>query len=393
MSQMPRLSWAQVTAARLERHALAVPLAGGTPAAIAARMCGVHAQVMTAAQWSIGLRLAGATRADVQAALWADRSLVKTFGPRGTVHLLPAADLPRWTGALSALPRSHGGPASAYLSTEQAETVLGAIGSALGSAELTVDELGEAVVEHCGSWAGDEVMPAFTGLWPRWRQALTLAGARGMLCFGPDRGRNVTFTSPRRWLTGFEPASAKDGLSWLVTQYLTAYGPATADDFARWLSVPRRVAATVFAEQAGSLQQVDLDGTPAWLPAGARPDATLSADRVPRGVRLLPYFDAYAVGGQPRGRLFPGVATERALVGGKVGGQAGTKPVLLVDGVVAGLWHQRKSARSIAITVEPFGELTAGQHRELADEARRLGEFYGSAAVLTLARVAARSHL
>src|SRR2546430_11134802 len=32
-----------------------------------------------------------------QHALWQDRSLVKTFGPRGTVHLLPAADLPMWT--------------------------------------------------------------------------------------------------------------------------------------------------------------------------------------------------------------------------------------------------------------------------------------------------------
>jgi hypothetical protein len=48
----------------------------------------------------------GPTRADVQRALWEDRSLVKTFGPRGTVHLLATADLPMWTGALSALPSS-----------------------------------------------------------------------------------------------------------------------------------------------------------------------------------------------------------------------------------------------------------------------------------------------
>ena len=39
-------------------------------------------------------------------ALWEERTLVKTFGPRGTIHLLPAADLPMWTGALSALPPS-----------------------------------------------------------------------------------------------------------------------------------------------------------------------------------------------------------------------------------------------------------------------------------------------
>ena len=41
--------------------------------------------VLSAAELSIGRRVAGATRADVQRALWEDRTLVKTFGPRGTV--------------------------------------------------------------------------------------------------------------------------------------------------------------------------------------------------------------------------------------------------------------------------------------------------------------------
>jgi len=67
-------------------------------------LCGAHAQVLSAAGLSIGRRLAGATRTDVQRALWSERTLVKTFAPRGTVHLLPTAELPMWTGALSALP-------------------------------------------------------------------------------------------------------------------------------------------------------------------------------------------------------------------------------------------------------------------------------------------------
>ena len=62
--------------------------------------------MLSAAELSIGRRIAGATRADVQRALWQERTLVKTFGPRGTIHLLPTADLPMWTGALSALPSS-----------------------------------------------------------------------------------------------------------------------------------------------------------------------------------------------------------------------------------------------------------------------------------------------
>ena len=88
----------------MARHALTEPTADLDPSGIASVMCGAHAQVLSAAELSIGRRIAGATRADVHRALWEDRTLVKTFGPRGTVHLLPTAELPMWTGALSALP-------------------------------------------------------------------------------------------------------------------------------------------------------------------------------------------------------------------------------------------------------------------------------------------------
>ena len=34
--------------------------------------------------------------------LWEKRSLVKTYGRRGTLHLLPAAELPLWMAAMQA---------------------------------------------------------------------------------------------------------------------------------------------------------------------------------------------------------------------------------------------------------------------------------------------------
>src|ERR1700727_2359591 len=105
-----------------------------------AAMCGAHAQVLSAAELSVGLRLGGATRADVRAALWTERSLVKVFGPRGTVHLLPTRDLALWTGALAAIPArvpapapapAGGVPADWRLTAEQTEEVVAAIGGAL----------------------------------------------------------------------------------------------------------------------------------------------------------------------------------------------------------------------------------------------------------------------
>ena len=106
---MTELSWAQVSARRLTRHRLPRSAAGGGPDAgdladVVSAICGAHAQIASAAELSIGLRVPGATRDLVRRALWRDRTLVKTRGPRGTVHLLAAADLPMWVGALSAVP-------------------------------------------------------------------------------------------------------------------------------------------------------------------------------------------------------------------------------------------------------------------------------------------------
>ena len=52
-----RLAWAEVCGRRMERHGLADPLPGDDPADAAAAMSGAHAQVMSAAELSLGLRL------------------------------------------------------------------------------------------------------------------------------------------------------------------------------------------------------------------------------------------------------------------------------------------------------------------------------------------------
>jgi hypothetical protein len=133
------------------------------------------------------------------------------------------------------------------------------------------------------------------------------------------------------------------------------------------------------------LERVELGGEPAWVVAG---DVETPPEPC-RGVWLLPYFDPYVVAGQPRALLYPGVAATRALT---PAGQAGNYPVLLIDGVVGGVWHQRRSGRKLAITVEPLSELTSSQRRQLEHEVGRVGEVMEATATLTVGTVAAGAH-
>ena len=380
---VPRLSWAEVCARRLERHGLDAPLPRARPADVVRAMGGVaHAQVLSAAELSIGLRTTGVTRADVRDALWTERTLVKTFGPRGTVHLLPAQDLPMWVGALSAAPRHLSSfPEDVRLTPDQTEAVLEAVAAALEDAELTVDELTEAVVEHAGPWAGDLVMPAFQGLWPRWRQALHLAGMRGVLCFGPTRGRKVTYTSPRRWLPGFQPADGPTSLAGVVRGYLHAYGPATPQQFAHWLDAPRQWAAALFDSLAGELDQVEVDGTLAWVAVG---DTTAPAGRAARRPAAALLRRLRLRGRQPAARAAVSGPSRRARareLPGAPGRRGG---------------RRRVAAAPLRPEARPHGGAAGpappARRRELDEQVERVGMILEGTPQLTIGTVTVGSH-
>jgi Winged helix DNA-binding domain len=266
---------------------------------------------------------------------------------------------------------------------EQTESVVAAIGEALRESELTVDELTEAVAAQAGTWAAEPVMPAFQTLWPRWRQATDRAAFAGQLCYGPDRGRKVTYTHPRRWAGDLAPVDADVAVAWLVEQYLRGYGPATAASFAQWVGAPTAWASDQLAAHPGLLR-VDLLGERAWDLHGSAVDVPDAP-----GSRLLSYFDAFVVGSQPRHLLFPGRARTRAL---SPSGQAGNYPVLLQDGLVAGVWHQRRAGRRLAVTVEPLRRLSRSRLADLEDQVRRCGEIVEADVTLTIGEVTVGPH-
>jgi hypothetical protein len=307
--------------------------------------------------------------------VWESRELVKTFGPRGTVHLLPTRDLPLWTGALDAVPRPlpSFGP-GVTLTPDELDAVVAGIATVLADAALTIDELDAALADTVGGWAVERSMPAFQVLWPRWRMAVDTAANRGALCFGPDRDRKVTYTSP-----GVVPAPASEALPWLVRAYLHSYGPARPEHLARWLSAPVPWAVALF-------ETVDLEpvGEHGWVVAG---DTDFPAVR-PGGVRLLPYFDAYAVGSHPRELVYPGRAAGRALARS----QAGNFPVLLLGGIVGSVWHQKKAGRFLDVTVEPLDGLSTARLRALDTEVDRVGAFTGLTPRLTVGPVTVGAH-
>lgn len=173
------LSWPGVWQRRLAAHLLDAPAPTTRLTDVVGAVCGIHAQVAASAELSLGLRLDNIRQADVRAALWTERNLVKTYGLRGTLHIFPTREVAMWLAALRARvpprpPRLVEGEA---IPPERLGEVLDAMRDALDGQQLTREEFGRALAERLGAWIEEASHPAFAGQMPRWQTALQPARA------------------------------------------------------------------------------------------------------------------------------------------------------------------------------------------------------------------------
>ena len=364
-----QLTWPGVLAWRLRRQCLDRRASRDEALGVIAKICGLHAQVMSSAELTLWVRVEDLEPGMVGEALWEHRALVRTWAMRGTLHLLPADELPTWVAAQGVLkPRHHAKSWQKYygLTYEEAEAMLAAIPEALDGRMLTREELAQEVGRIMGSEEiGGKLRDGFGAL-------LKPSAFRGDLLFAPSVGRNVCFARPDQWLSGWEPAETEVAAREVVRRYLAAYGPATREEFARWFGMTSPAQAGRLTESLGKeVSPVEVEGSHAWMLTEHVPEAKKAE---PSGVvRLLPAFDHYVVAA-PRDReaVLPEVLKRRVYRP-----QGWLSPVLSVDGRLEGVWsHERKGDR-LVVEIEPFTEQPEWVRRAAEEEAERLPRLLG----------------
>ncbi|HEY1391209.1 MAG TPA: winged helix DNA-binding domain-containing protein [Ktedonobacterales bacterium] len=375
---MRSFTWEAACQRRLTRQRLLAPAPAAQLVETVRAVGGVQAQILSAAELAIGARVAAITRQDVRAALWEQHTLVKSYGPRGTLHLLPADELPLWMAALQAAEALSGPPwyRRAGLAPSQADDLLNAIGDALDGRCLTRKELADAVTSQVGEWTRERLLSA-------WGELLAPAALAGRLCFGPGVGSQVSFVRADQWIGHWEQHDPQEALVELCRRYIATYGPATHQDIAHWFRLKPEQARTLMQSLAAELEEVDFIGRRAWLLASDRREDQQEVGE--SSLWLLPQYDCYLLGCGPRERIVPEEARPRVNTYGRGRFESATGlPVLLIDGVVAGIWERRKQGKATELRVEAFVELTSRQHEQLAAETARIGAFLGMNMALSL---------
>jgi len=364
------LAWEGVLAWRARRQHLAVRAPRDARSAVAADLAGLHAQVMASAELSWWARVEGLERDDLSAALWDDRTLVKTWAMRGTLHLLPARELGLWVAALGARlaerQRAPGVLNRIGVTPAQADAISAAIPEALHGRELTREALAQAVARIAGEpGLADAVLGQYGD------QLLKTAAFRGELCFAPKEGARVRFTLPATWLGPWEEHEEEAAVRELARRYLRAYGPSTAGDVGKWTGTTAAVGKGWLAALGDEATEVEVEGE--RLVALA-PEVEEAQRARPEGaVRLLPGYDAFTAGTAKRAEA---VIPERHR--GAVWQSAGRLlPVLVADGRILGTWRHAREGARLAVRIAPFGAVGAEVKAGAEAEAQRLAAFLG----------------
>src|SRR6266545_33488 len=362
------LTWSQVHAWRLAQHGLAPRLSRQDFLQAVSRTGGIQAQVLSAAELALWARVQRLSRADIQAALWQERSLVKTWAMRGTLHLLSTEELPLYVAARSRHDSRNWAGYFAYygLTPVQQESFLAAVPHVLGREPMTRQQLTDALVSHTWIAAVRELI-----LYSSWGSPLKPSAFRGDLCFGPSQGQNVTFVNPRAWLGAWPSLEPEAALQAIVRRYLQSYGPATRQDFARWWwgGGGMTTAKQTFQALTDELVEVDVEG---WRAIALRSTLEPMQQLEPREtIHLLPLFDAYPLGlGRDVEPLLP-QAYKRLVFRP----QGWISAVVLVGGAIQGVWQHTTRRDQTRVQVQMFAPPTTAIKQGIAAEAERLEAF------------------
>jgi hypothetical protein len=324
-------------------------------------ICGVQAQEPAAAALAVRARSKGLVAADVEQARISERSIMRTWCMRGTLHLLAAHDQ-KWLLSLHGqefIRKSQRRYEELGLSEEICVKAMGLIHRfLLNEGPLTRAELAEKLSRKGIPTEGQAAY-----------HLMRRAALEGVICFGPDNQGESTYVLIATWLRSDESSGYDDAIAKLARRYLEAYGPARPDDMATWSGLSMTKTREGFKDIKDELLEVDSDAVPYsmlksqlnWL------DDKLENRMI---VNLLPSYDPYLLGYRGRDLIVPKQFARQIHPGGGL-----IRPTLLVNGVAAGTWRTKRRKSSLEVIVEPFEILDNEVFQALEEEVHDLGRF------------------
>ena len=339
---------------RLINHQIAYS-ATKEPGEVIASLGAMQAQDYQAALWAVGLRAKEVTLPEVESAI-TNRAIVRIWLLRGTLHFLAAADV-RWMLKLlgpQIIASSAGRHRQLKLDEATFMRAEELFVEALQNGQLTRDEMFKVLEKGGISSDGQR------GYHILWRAAL-----KGLICFGPQKGKEQTFALLNQYVPKGESMKQDEALSELARCYFSSRGPALLEDFAWWSGLKLSDAKIALETASSRLTSETIEGKRYWMPQSTPENGKDLATAF-----LLPAFDEYIIGYSDRTATLEQPHFKKAVSNNGI-----FYPTIIIDGKVVGTWKRTFKKGNIAIMLSPFKALSPTQRSSIALAAKHYSRF------------------
>ena len=343
-----------------------------TPIAAAHALLGAQGQVESSAMLSLSLRTASHPNADALThALTTDRSLVRCWGQRDTLHVYDAQDWPLIIAAQAAWKQTG----RRFPSPDSSVIEAGLQVMLDAAAPVTREDLFHVVPEaYVRSWMdflGAEHKTAQRYATGRIFWNLT---RRGDACAAGKTGSQQQYVARKVWLPDLPwdlPDVDSANLS-CVRRYLAISAPASPQDVAYHLGASVKDAKRWLALLETELVAVDSEGRKGLVALAADADA-LTAEPSAWPTRLLPSYDMKWMSHKDKSWVTPVLADEK-----RVWRKAAVVAACVVHrGQPVATWTMKKRAKAVDITVEPLSKWSAELQQAIEPDAMRIAAHLG----------------
>ena len=322
-------------------------------------MTAVQAQDFLAALWAIGIRVKNSYESDIEDAI-ANRSIVRTWLLRGTIHFVSSQDI-RWIHDLVS-PRLIASNANFLAKNLQLDSDVfqksrEVISKALeGGQHLIRKDLYNELK------SADISISDLRGLHILHRLAL-----EGVICFGPREGKQHTFVLLDEWIPKTNTMNRDDALGELAIRYFNSHGPSTLQDFRWWSGLTNSDARKGLEKNRSKIISEDINNETYWYSSYIKD----VADSYPAS-QLLPNFDEYIVGYKDRNHLVSGIYNIKMELNEFI-----FNPTIIVNGEIVGTWKRTFNADKVKILLNQFKKLNNEENRAIKEAVLAYGKFIG----------------
>jgi hypothetical protein len=335
------------------------------PADVVKWLVSVQAQDYLGALWAVGLRMPNTIETDIEKAL-ADRTIIRTWPMRGTLHFVAAEDV-RWMLELMTprivqrdarrLEQQYGLDDTVF--SHSKEVLIRALQD---GKQLSRDAMYQTLeAEHISATNQ-------RGLLILWRLA-----QEGLICFGAREGKQQTFVLLDEWAPNAKSMDHDEALAELAQRYFTGHGPATVQDFGWWSGLTAADARSGLEMVKSQLIYKTIENKIYWM----SPDIPSIQHSSP-SVLLLPAFDEFSVAYKDRSAVLNPLYTRLANSGYGI-----LNPTIVIDGQIVGTWKRKFTKDAVVIKLYPFTAFTVNENLALTEAASRYGTFLDTPVILS----------